>query len=44
VGNLVIGWNERQKDSSNMGKRGEQNFVAIPTKRLINRLKQLCFE
>lgn len=41
VGNLVIGWNEGQKNSSNMGKRNNQNFVAIPTGRLIERLKQL---
>lgn len=27
-----------------MGKRGNQNFVAIPTGRLIERLKQLCPE
>ncbi|NEO37842.1 MAG: transposase [Moorea sp. SIOASIH] len=44
IGNLIIGWNERQKDSSNMGFRGNQNFVVIPTKRLIERLKQLAFE
>ncbi len=44
VGNLIIGWNERQKDSAKMGKRENQNFVAIPTKRLINRLEQLCPE
>lgn len=44
VGNLVIGWNEGQKNGSNMGKLGNQNFVAIPTKRLIDRLKQLCPE
>ncbi|NEO42767.1 MAG: IS200/IS605 family element transposase accessory protein TnpB [Moorea sp. SIO4A3] len=44
IGNLIIGWNERQKDSSSMGKRGNQNFVVIPTKRLIERLKQLCLE
>ncbi|NEO00531.1 MAG: IS200/IS605 family element transposase accessory protein TnpB [Moorea sp. SIO3I7] len=44
VGNLIIGWNERQKDSINIGKRGNQNFVVIPTKRLINRLEQLCPE
>lgn len=25
-----------------MGKRGNQNFVVIPTKRLIDRLKQLA--
>jgi len=44
VGNLVIGWNDGQKNSSNMGKRNNQNFVVIPTGRLIERLKQLCPE
>ncbi|NEO25289.1 zinc ribbon domain-containing protein, partial [Moorena sp. SIO4A5] len=36
--------NERHKNGSIMGKRGNQNFVVIPTKRLINRLEQLCPE
>lgn len=44
IGNLVIGWNEGQKIGSNMGKRNNQNFVVIPTGRLIERLKQLCPE
>ena len=44
VGNLVIGWNEGQKIGSDMGKRNNQNFVPIPTGRLIERLKQLCLE
>jgi putative transposase len=44
VGNLVIGWNEGHKNGSNMGKRNNQNFVVIPTGRLIERLKQLCPE
>lgn len=44
VGNLVIGWNDGQKNGSNMGKRNNQNFVVIPTGRLIERLKQLCPE
>ncbi len=44
VGNLVIGWNEGQKNNSNMGKRNNQNFVVIPTGRLIERLKQLACE
>ena len=44
IGNLVIGWNEEQKSRSNMGKKGNQQFVVIPTKRLIERLKQLAFE
>ncbi|NEP21945.1 transposase [Moorena sp. SIO3I6] len=44
IGNLVFGWNEGQKSLSNMGKKGNQQFVPIPTKRLIERLKQLCPE
>jgi IS605 OrfB family transposase len=44
IGNLVIGWNEGQKNGSNMGKRNNQNFVAISTGRLIERLKQLSKE
>ncbi|KYC41006.1 transposase [Scytonema hofmannii PCC 7110] len=44
IGNLIIGWNEGQKNGSDMGKRGNQNFVPIPTARLIERLKQLCPE
>lgn len=44
VGNLVIGWNEGQKVGSNMGRINNQNFVPIPTGRLIERLKQLCPE
>jgi putative transposase len=44
VGNLIIGWNEGQKNGSKMGKRNNQNFVVIPTLRLIERLKQLCPE
>ncbi|MEO0969090.1 MAG: transposase [Cyanobacteria bacterium J06639_18] len=44
VGNIVIGWNDGHKNGSNMGKRSNQNFVVIPTGRLIERLKQLCPE
>lgn len=44
IGNIVIGWNEGQKVGSDMGKRNNQNFVVIPTARLITRLKQLCLE
>ncbi len=44
IGNLVIGWNEGQKSGSNMGKCNNQNFVGIPTGRLIERLKQLSKE
>lgn len=41
VGNIVIGWNEGQKNCSGMGKVYNQNFVPIPTGRLIERLEQL---
>ncbi len=44
IGNIVIGWNQGQKHNSSMGKRNNQNFVVIPTSRLIERLKQLCSE
>lgn len=44
IGNLVIGWNEGQKVNSSMGCRANQNFVPIPTGRLIERLKHLCSE
>jgi IS605 OrfB family transposase len=44
VGNLIIGWNEGQKNGSTLGKRHNQNLVIIPTIRLIERLKHLCPE
>jgi putative transposase len=44
VGNLVIGWNEGQKNGLSMSKQSNQNFAPIPTGRLIERLKQLCQE
>ncbi|WP_424094523.1 RNA-guided endonuclease InsQ/TnpB family protein [Moorena producens] len=44
IGNIFIGWNEGQKKHSNMGKKGNQKFVIIPTKRLIERLGHLCSE
>jgi len=42
IGNLVFGWNKRQKDSSNMGKVNNQKFVSVPTARLKDRIAQLC--
>jgi IS605 OrfB family transposase len=44
IGNIIIGWNDGQKVGSNMGKVNNQNFVPIPTARLIARLKQLASE
>ncbi|WP_198648529.1 hypothetical protein [Cyanothece sp. BG0011] len=34
IGNIVFGWNDRQKESINIGKTNNQNFVQIPTARL----------
>ena len=44
VGRIVFGWNPRQKDGLNIGKRNTQSFVQIPTGRLKQRLKELCEE
>ena len=44
IGNLIMGWNDGQKNGSQMGKRNNQNFMPIPTGRLIELLKQLCPE
>ena len=42
IGVLVFGWNQGQKDGSNMGKGNNQKFVQIPTGRLKDRIQQLC--
>ncbi|MDJ0597702.1 MAG: transposase [Crocosphaera sp.] len=42
IGNIVFGWNNRQKDSIKIGKTNNQNFVQIPTARLKNRIQQLA--
>lgn len=42
IGYVVFGWNQGQKQSSNMGKRNNQKFVQIPTGRLKERIRQLC--
>ena len=44
IGNIVMGWNEGQKVNANLGKTNNQNFVPIPTGRLIQRLKELANE
>ena len=38
---IVFGWNKRQKDSLNIGKKNNQEFVQIPTAKLKNRISQL---
>ena len=42
VGRVVFGWNQRNKDSIEMGKKNNQEFVQIPTAKLKERVKQLC--
>lgn len=42
IGVIVFGWNKKQKDSANVGKKTNQKFVQIPTARLKNRIAQLC--
>lgn len=42
IGSIVFGWNTRQKDSADMGKKNNQKFVQIPTSRLKDRIEQLC--
>ncbi|BAY47926.1 transposase [Scytonema sp. HK-05] len=44
IGNIIIGWNDGHKVGSHMSKVNNQNFVPIPTGRLIARLKQLASE
>lgn len=42
IGTVVFGWNQRQKDQANMGRKTNQQFVQIPTARLKKRVSQLC--
>lgn len=42
IGNVVFGWNQRQKDGLSMGAKTNQKFVQIPTGRLKDRIAQLC--
>ncbi|MCU0538094.1 MAG: transposase [Hydrococcus sp. Prado102] len=42
IGKIVFGWNQRQKDSSNMSRKVNQEFVLIPTAKLKARIAQLC--
>jgi putative transposase len=44
IGNVVFGWNQGHKDSSNMGQRNNQAHVQLPTAKLKERIKQLCEE
>ncbi len=42
IGTIIFGWNKRHKDSINIGKKNNSEFVPIPTARLKDRIAQLC--
>ena len=42
IGTIIFGWNKRNKDSINIGKKNNSEFVPIPTARLKDRIEQLC--
>jgi len=44
IGTIVFGWNIRQKDSINIGKKNNKKFVQIPTAKLKSRIEQLCLD
>lgn len=39
---IIFGWNQRHKDSINLGKKNNQEFVSVPTAKLKARIAQLC--
>ena len=41
IGTVVFGWNKRNKDSINIGKKNNSEFVPIPTARLKDRITQM---
>lgn len=42
IGIVVFGWNKPNKDSINIGKKNNSEFVPIPTARLKDRIAQMC--
>lgn len=42
IGNIVVGYNNNWKNSINIGKRNNQNFVQIPYNQLISYLEYKC--
>jgi putative transposase len=44
IKHLIFGWNIGIKDSINIGRSNNQQFVSIPTAKLRTRLSQLCEE
>ena len=42
IGTIVFGWNQGQKQESNLGSKNNQKWVQVPTARLKLRIAQLC--
>ncbi len=42
IGTVVFGWNQCQKQESNLGSKNNQKWVQVPTARLKERIFQLC--
>ena len=42
IGTVVFGWNQGQKQESNLGSNNNQKWVQVPTSRLKTRIQQLC--
>lgn len=42
IGIIIFGWNQRNKDEINLGKKNNQEIVQIPTAKLKQRIEQLC--
>ena len=42
IGTIVFGWNQGQKQESNLGAKNNQKWVQVPTARLKARIQQLC--
>ncbi len=42
IGTIVFGWNQGQKQDSNLGSKNNQKWVQVPTARLKARIQQLC--
>ena len=42
IGTVIFGTKQRHKDSINIGKKNNSEFVPIPTARLKDRIEQLC--
>ncbi len=44
IGRIVFGWNQGQKDGSDMGRKNNQMFVQVPTAKLKSRIAQMCVQ